>query len=100
MTKTKTIIENVVDKIYCNKCGRELKTSINNEKTMEIEEYHHYESIGGYFSKIGDMIRFEFDLCDDCIWEYMKTFAIPPKFEDYECKEIDIQEKFEKRLYK
>jgi hypothetical protein len=32
---------------------------------------------GGFKAKLGDSVRYEFDLCETCLDELFKTFKIP-----------------------
>jgi hypothetical protein len=89
-----------VDSITCNKCSIEFfpgKDFIEHTNDME---FHHYEEIGGYYSKIGDYIKFKFDLCDDCLIWLMTTFKIPPQFEDVNYTSENTQAEYEEWLSK
>ena len=80
----KTIEEPVLAAIVCNKCGRRFEAPPG--KCIEYAndmEFHHYSSTGGYCSKIGDMVSFSFDLCDDCMLELLRSFKVPVEFHKY-----------------
>lgn len=75
MQKLKTIIrtiENkVVDEVFCNKCEKEIELK-------KFEEYYTGYHCGGFYSKLGDMSEYQFDLCETCLNELFKTFKIDP----------------------
>ena len=69
--------------VVCNKCGKETKRDFDSEF---FEDYGEglwdgmYQSFGcsfGYGSK-HDTERWQFDLCEECIVEYIKTFKHVP----------------------
>ncbi len=73
------VYETIFDTITCNKCGLILPT----------DDYEYgFEGIcvrmvGGYGSKhLGDNNSCTFDVCEKCVLEYVKTFAVPADFED------------------
>lgn len=78
MTNKKSIMIPIV----CNKCGVKFypgSTCLEWENQME---FHHYEHIGGYCSKIGDMVKISFNICDDCLIEFMVNMKVAPIFEE------------------
>lgn len=88
--KVQTVKYLIKDKIVCNKCGREFVYDYydNGHRVLNdyIEnaqmEFHNFSDTGGYYSKIGDMTSYSFDICDDCLIELMTTFKIAPSFKD------------------
>lgn len=66
-----------LDKIFCNKCGKELK--IDREIPMEgvLTVRKEWE----YFSEKDGQID-TFDLCETCYDAWTKTFAIPVDTEE------------------
>lgn len=73
--------------ILCNKCGNTCYSDCNYEGIIE------YNMCGGYGSKLGDMTRFLFSICEDCMFEIMKTFKLNPlQSVDYDCDEIDLED--------
>lgn len=75
--KLKKVIEqNYVDDIICNKCCKSLKGEYHYEGLTRAK------STGGYDSKIGDMVTWSFDLCEDCLLELFKQFKISPYEEE------------------
>ena len=69
--------DNKLDKIICNKCGREL----NVEKQIPKEGVLSVRTAWGYFSKKDGQIH-SFDLCEDCYDQWIKTFAVPVEKEE------------------
>ena len=60
----------VVDKIFCNRCGKE----ITGQDVLSVEKRW------GYFSqKDGETHRF--DLCEECYDEWIASFQIPIEIE-------------------
>lgn len=60
------------NKIFCNKCGKELKQQEN----MIREGYFSADVIFGYFSN-KDGLRHRWDLCENCYDELTGSFQIP-----------------------
>jgi|GEM_PF-2621711 len=57
-------------KVICNKCGKSIKRSYDEDfKTINLDF--------GYESSF-DGETWSFDLCDDCLEEMIKTFKYPP----------------------
>lgn len=62
----------VIEKMYCNKCGKEIQ--IENE--IVKEGVFSSTTTWGYFSeKDGD--KHEFDICEKCYDEFLESFKIP-----------------------
>ncbi len=61
-----------VEKIICNKCGKEIlvKNGMPEEDVLSVQKRW------GYFSGKDNEVH-EFDLCEDCYDEWIKTFSIP-----------------------
>jgi hypothetical protein len=72
----------VVDDIICNKCGQSCCTA-------EGPDYGFEGLLGvrvdvGYSSKhLGDLERYEFDVCEKCLVEWFATFTINPHKGEY-----------------
>ena len=67
---------NEIDKIICNKCGKEIKVI----RGVAQEDYLTVEKRWGYFSeKDNDVHRFE--LCEACYDEIVSQFQIPVEIE-------------------
>lgn len=69
--------------IICNKCGKE----VDLEKANDFEEnlFHSFKVSFGYGSKY-DLELWSFDLCEDCLLEFIDTFKIKPDRREYELK--------------
>ena len=61
-----------VEKIICNKCGKEIlvKNGISEEDVLSIQKRW------GYFSNKDNEVH-EIDLCEECYDKWIATFAIP-----------------------
>ncbi len=74
MKITKTIEETkdrvIVTDVLCNKCG------------TNKGEIHNIVIEFGYFSKQHDGQTWDFDLCENCIIEFVKTFKYKPEIKD------------------
>ena len=66
-----------IDKIICNKCGKEIPVS----KGVASQDVLQIEKQWGYFSE-KDGRRDRFDLCEECYDELVKSFLIPMESED------------------
>ena len=66
-----------IDKIICNKCGREITVSqgVSSQDVLQVEKHW------GYFSE-KDGRRDRFDLCEECYDELVKSFLILIESED------------------
>lgn len=60
-----------VEKIICNKCGKEIPVlrGVPQEDILEVEKRW------GYFSNKDNRVD-QFDLCEDCYDEFIKSFRI------------------------
>ena len=63
---------NVVDKIVCNKCGKEIIV----ENGIMKEDVFSAEKRWGYFSEKDNELH-RFDLCEACYDEVIESFLIP-----------------------
>jgi hypothetical protein len=63
--------ETVVDSITCDKCGR-----ISSPETdiLRLQEWFHYNFIGGYGSVFGDGNEYMIDLCQICTKELLGPY--------------------------
>ena len=61
-----------VEKIICNKCGKEIPVT----NGMSQEEFFSAQKRWGYFSEKDNEVH-EFDLCEECYDKWIATFAIP-----------------------
>lgn len=65
--------------IICNRCG---KTKAITDLGFEEDQFHAIELIFGYGSNYDDE-KWNFNLCEVCIVEYVKTFKYLPKKTSY-----------------
>ena len=61
-----------VDKIVCNKCGKEILV----ENGVAEADMLSVQKRWGYFSNKDNDVH-EFDLCEECYDKWIATFAIP-----------------------
>ena len=63
-----------VEKIICNKCGKEIvvENGIARDDVLEVTKRW------GYFSHKDNQVH-KFDLCEECYDELISTFQIPVK---------------------
>lgn len=61
-----------VDKIICNKCGKEILV----ENGVAEADVLSVQKRWGYFSNKDNDVH-EFDLCEECYDKWIATFAIP-----------------------
>ncbi len=71
----RTVRHVVYEDIVCNQCGNSCKDAegINYEGLLEVS------FCGGYAAKLGDMVQYQFSLCEDCLGKMFDSFAIPPE---------------------
>lgn len=55
--------EEAVTGIKCDKCG---KVRYYENSLFEVQEHLCLSGIGGFGSKIGDGVKWQLDLCEDC----------------------------------
>ncbi len=65
--------------LTCDKCHKSYNYS---EHWDEIQEFHHIRFTSGYGSVFGDMEKVECDICQHCLFEfikdYMRTLTVYP----------------------
>jgi hypothetical protein len=76
--KKVTMVEEVIieESICCNKCGKEYKKS-HEEQYCWDAKMQSFSASFGYGSKY-DMEHWQFDLCEDCLVEIIKSFKYVP----------------------
>ncbi len=76
MRKYKVQEQLKIEKIICNKCGKEIlvKQDLAQEDTVSVEKRW------GYFSSKDNEVH-RFDLCEDCYDEFVGSFQIPIEIE-------------------
>ena len=52
----------------CDKCKKQLKD------IMEIQEMLHIRFVGGYLSTFGDGTHINLDICQQCLYNFVKDF--------------------------
>lgn len=77
-SKEVTVTEETVLEIRCNKCGK----IIDQNNYAELNKIHTIMLSFGYGSE-HDMETWDFDVCEDCILEYIKGFKIAPNITGY-----------------
>lgn len=87
----KEVVEEFVDDVICNKCGK----SLIDEGNMNYEGLIEASVSGGFHSKIGDMVDLKFSLCEDCLIEMFKTFKHDPYVRDRSLYGRDSEEEFD-----
>lgn len=65
-----------IEKIICNKCGKEIAVKHDMTQTDVLS----VEKRWGYFSKKDNEVH-SFDLCEECYDEMIATFQIPVEIE-------------------
>ncbi|MCI8514180.1 MAG: hypothetical protein HFI93_06070 [Lachnospiraceae bacterium] len=66
--------------IRCNRCGKKLPLTPGG---VPQEDFVEVDKLWGYYSG-QDGVRIRFDLCENCVNEWIQTFEIPPEKEDAE----------------
>ena len=61
--------------MICNKCGKEVPHT--EEWNPEFDNFQSFDIIFGYGSEL-DGTEQDFDLCDSCMVEFIKSFKIEP----------------------
>lgn len=66
----------VSETVTCNRCGKST-ISVKDEHNFDIDLYHNVGFSFGYGSNF-DMERWSFDICEDCLVDFIKTFKHVP----------------------
>jgi hypothetical protein len=56
--------------VECDRC----KKVVTKEDPMELQEFFHWGTVGGYASVFGDSIEVECDLCQRCLYELIREY--------------------------
>lgn len=69
-----------IDKdIICNKCGKSCKVYLTaDKKHTDFEGLLGVEVAGGFGSS-HDCTTLKFDICDECLMKFIKTFKVKPE---------------------
>ena len=65
ITETKKILKSIT----CDKCGEDYTD------TLEVQEFHRIQFVGGYASVFGDETKIEADICQHCLYKYIENFC-------------------------
>jgi hypothetical protein len=65
--------------MICNRCGADcdVEVSTDGRKNCCGEKYDYIGCYGSYLLK--DMTKYEWCLCEKCLWHHFQNFKIPPK---------------------
>ncbi len=55
-----------IKSVICDKCGREFTD------TLDLQEFHFIQFIGGYSSAFGDGSSVECQICQNCLYDMIK----------------------------
>lgn len=79
VTRMEEVSEHKLTEICCNKCGTKSEIHYEgiHEADFSVNEYQTFSTYFGYGSRF-DNERWEFDLCEDCLVELIKTFKYSP----------------------
>lgn len=75
----------ILKSVTCNKCGRRKKIEGDEDfqRDWEAEEFQSFGLRFGYGSKY-DEESWEFDLCEDCLTDFIDTFKhLPDGYGEY-----------------
>lgn len=72
-TKTKLIEVEDFEEIKCDICEKVFKvTDKTTDNTLEIQEFTYIRFRGGYGSVFGDDVEVECDICQHCLYDFIK----------------------------
>lgn len=66
---------NEIETVTCNKCGKQVQNT--GDLNLDFNTFQNFEIEFGFGSDF-DMTRMYFDLCDNCMIEFIKSFKVPP----------------------
>ncbi|MBM7702880.1 hypothetical protein [Metabacillus iocasae] len=73
-----TVTKEVPALVTCNKCGKsEALIGARAERSHKSDLFHTFEMMFGYGSSF-DSECWDFDLCEDCLVEFVKSFKHAP----------------------
>lgn len=72
MRRYESMEDNKLEKVVCNKCGKELRV----ENGYLKEGCFHVDYVFGYFSS-KDGVRHQLDLCEECYDRFVGSLLIP-----------------------
>lgn len=71
-----------MDKLTCNKCSKEC----DHNKNYDVNLYHHFKVMFHYGSD-HDFEKWKYNLCEQCVLEFVSTFQIEPDKSEYDWDE-------------
>src|SRR5699024_1567158 len=71
--------------ITCNNCGENVDVS-DDENGFDAEPFREFDLVYGYGSRLFDFSGVKFDLCEYCVEDIVKQFAVSAEPRDYEMK--------------
>lgn len=63
----------IPDALVCDVCKTKYHFA-NNQEHMEIQEFVHIKTMGGYSSVFGDTVEIELDICQHCLKEKLGEY--------------------------
>lgn len=72
-------VKKIPKSITCNKCGKSINLSgATYERQIQAEKFPTIKLKFGYGSKFDDE-TWSFELCEECLIQFINTFKYPPK---------------------
>ena len=73
------VVREMLKTVTCNKCGQSVSLKgPGDERDYKTNEFHAFNIAFGYPSKF-DEERWKFDLCENCLVEFIKSFKHSPE---------------------
>lgn len=82
MEQKRGAVQHVINKVYCNCCGREIVVEGKGK-----EDYLEVSKAWGYFSN-KNLTGQAFNLCEQCYDEFTAKFKVP--VEEFECNDMSM----------
>jgi hypothetical protein len=82
----------VIETVTCNKCGKKVRDNFDSTVSNTV----HYMTIkwnwgyGADNTLFGDMTALDMDICEPCMYEWVKTFKINPAFDMLNYREFNF----------
>jgi len=77
----KTVQQNKIKSVVCNRCGKEFNLDDDDGSSFNGNLVHEFKIQFHYGSK-HDMEKWSFDLCDNCIFDFVNTFKVSQEIEE------------------
>ena len=69
-----------IDDVICDCCGNSMKVEISPGIDPEFYGLVDQKYYGGYNSThFTDGVRYDFDVCEECLAKWLKTFKVQPR---------------------